>query len=96
MNENCEAVGDKQDADWYHEWFVHEGSLCSRGWTPLLGKIEYSKLTEWQTNCREAIKQAIDLEEQEGEVVARSWATFEETGVGFEALASETEEPVRP
>lgn len=95
MNDSCEAVGDQQDADWYHEWFVQDGSLRSRGWTPLMG-VDHAGITEWQNNCREAVEASIDPEDHEGEVVARSWATFEDVGVNFDALVDGIEDPEVP
>lgn len=94
-HENVEAAGDQQDADWYHEWFVQDGSIRSRGWTPLIG-VDHDGISDWRQNCLEAIESGIDPEDHEGEVVFRSWAYFEETGISWDALVDEIEDPEIP
>lgn len=93
--EKYDAAGDQADADWYHEWRVEDGSLKSRGWTPLL-EVDHDGLTEWQQACREAIEAGIDLSQHEGDVVFRSWAHRSETGVSWEALVDGIDDPEIP
>lgn len=92
---DVQAAGEHEDAEWYSEWFVEDGSIRSRGWFPLLG-VDHDGLTDWRHACEEAVKEGVDPDEYEGEVVFRSWAYRDKTGVSWEALADGIEDPQVP
>lgn len=92
-HDNVEAAGQQQDADWYNEWYVEDGTVRSRGWTPLVA-IDHDTRKSWERSCLDAVRDSINpAEYDDGTVVFRSWINSDEPGVHWESVDADIRDP---
>lgn len=92
-----EATGEEQkNANYYTEWYVKNGTVLSRGWIPILGDIDHDGLAEWEQSCKKVVEEGINVKNHEGNVVFKTWASYDEDGVKYESLVEGIEDPEVP